>query len=158
QAGVKNVAARGENAIDLDVTPTLECECLNFFTAMFNVANLFLMHRNLVLAQPVRVLLVPTLTLAVRSHDNAGRIREHAKCEVDGLIVRPNDCDSFSADAIPVAILTKKHAMPETFSYSGYLGRNVKNARRHEERSRAVVAVFAPTNEKVVLVLRRHDF
>ena len=158
QAGMKNITARGENVIDFHPASIFEKERLNFCIVMFDIANFFLVHWNLVLAQPPRVLLVPTLTLAVRRYDDAGRIIEHAEGVLDGLIARANDGNSVSADAIPITIFAEKHAMPETFSYSRYLRRNVKDARCDEETLRPVVTVFALTKENVLVILHRHNF
>jgi len=50
QAGMKNITARGENVINFYSAPISEKERLNFRIAMLDVANFFLVHRNLVLA------------------------------------------------------------------------------------------------------------
>src|SRR5437868_5494915 len=125
---------------------------------MLDVANFFLVHGNLILAQPFRVLPIPMLTLAVRRHDDTGRIIEHTQRVLDRLIVRANDGDSLPTDAMSITIFAKKHAVPETFSYSGYVRRDVKDASCDEESLRPVFAVFSMTKQDLLFVLHRHNF
>jgi hypothetical protein len=150
QAGVKNVAARGEQIIDPDAVTSHKVERANFTPAMVDVADAFAFDGNLVLGQPERVLLIPRRPFAVRGHDDAGGVMQHAEGVFNGFVVRTNDGDALLADAITVAILAEKHAVPEALLHAGNLGRQMENARRQKQPFCAVRFLFPFQNKEGV--------
>src|SRR2546423_9889380 len=116
---MKNVTARGEDVVDLDLrTAAFEGEGTHLTAMMFDIGNLVGVHWNFIFLQPSRVFPAPMRFLAVRRHNHASRIMQHSKRVLDGFIIRAADRDAFAAHPVTVAILAKKHAVPEALLHS----------------------------------------
>src|SRR5688500_4766462 len=72
QTSVKNVAAGGEQVIDLNAGASHKIERANFALSMVDVLNALPSNGNLVFGQPAGMALVPRGSFAVRGHDDAG--------------------------------------------------------------------------------------
>ena len=138
EAGVKNIAARGEDVIDLHACLAPENQRENFAAAMFHIFDPRRFDRNLIFTQPGRVLFIPARFLAVRDDDDGGRVVQHAKRVLDRFVIRATDRNSFSADAVTIAVFAEKHAVPEAFLHPGDVGWNVKNSCRDQEPRRTI--------------------
>ncbi len=75
---------------------------------------------------------------------------QHPERVFDRLVVRAADRYPFPTNAVAVAILAKKHAVPETLLHPGDLRRQMKNAAREQEPIRPVTPATAAQKESLL--------
>ena len=89
QAGVKNIAARGENVIDLHAPSSREIERADLAPAVFDVSNAFSLHRDFVFRQPTSEPFTPRSEAFCRSSPQSRTrgIVQHPERVFDGFVV-----------------------------------------------------------------------
>src|ERR1041385_7316591 len=97
-----------------------------------------MINADRVFSQPRFVAAVPPCCTAIGDDDDPARVTKHRQGVFDGLVSPPIDGDSLLLNAVAVAIFAKKHTVPETWSYSGDVRRDMENACCQQETSAVV--------------------